>query len=74
MQPRRSLISASWVCFLQKDFAGILVDIYLSNDLYEIFFHGLISAHSHIFDKFGKVVLYHIVSDDVDARMLRLRQ
>ena len=56
------------------DLAGILVDIYLSNDLYEIFLHGFISAHSHVFDEFGKVVLYNIVSDDVDARMLRLSQ
>ena len=56
------------------NFAGIFVDIYLSDAFYENFLHGIMSARSHIFDKFGKVVLYNIVSDDVDARRLRLIQ
>ena len=51
---------------------ALLYDVYVSHDVYDIFLHDIQRTHQVIHDKFGKVILFNIVSDAVDQRMRQL--
>ena len=54
------------------DSLALLYDAYASHDVYDILIHDVQRTHQMIHDKFGKVILFNIVSDAVDRRMRKL--
>ena len=58
-----------WLCWLQFEFTGVLLDVYLTADHVLAYYEQLCAIHQHAYARFSVIVLFNQVSERVARKL-----